>query len=1074
MTKERLFSRPWEQPELTNLNRLQARATLLPYKTVAQARGGNREDSPWYKSLNGAWKFRLVKNPESVPSTFFQPKASEASFKPIAVPGNWTMQGYDKPHYTNVQMPWTNNPPFVPDENPTGLFRKSFTVPKEWKDRRIILHFGGVESVLYVYVNGQQVGMSKDSRLPAEFDITRYVKPGSNMLAAMVIRYSDGSYLEDQDHWWMAGIYRDVYLYSTDKAYFEDIFACATLDDKYRDGILKIKAKLGFADEPESDFTVEAVLFDNNRAVCKLSANISAWYRVNSGACEMDAHVRSPKPWSAEQPNLYTLVVSLIDSKGRVIERTSCNVGFRTIEVKDRELLINGKPVLIKGVNRHDHHDTLGKLIPRETMIQDIEVLKQFNFNAVRTSHYPNDPLWYDLCDEYGIYVLDEANVESHANYHTLCRDPRWSDAFYERIMNMVLRDKNHACVIGWSLGNESGYGENHDRAADAVRSYDPSRFLHHEGALKRRWRQGGNVYDPHGSRANDIIDPMYPHIDVLKENATHTSKAEYRPFIMCEYTHAMGNSNGNLKEYWDLIKKYKGLQGGFIWDWVDQGILKSDDPAVAPQELWRTQVSGGKANMAVGKGQSDLGALTLKELDVARKECHKPGGKFCWAYGGDFGDEPNDANFCINGMIWPDRTPHPGMFEFKKLVQPVKMTLKNNKLSITNEQYFTDLSWLKGEWSLKVNGRLVQKGLLPLLRTVSGAVSHVALPLKPPDLKTGEELLLMVSFKARNSTSWCKAGHEVAWEQFALGQNRKAAVMPASSAAPEVKDGKGAITVSAGKLSVVFSRQRGEMVSMKHDGKELLVKGPKLNVWRAPTDNDGIKRWSGQKNKPLGKWLAAGLNKLLFGKPEVSVRRRGSSVEVAISQSAQGKGCEHGFEHLHVYRINADGSVSVRNRVVADKDLPELPRIGVAMQFVPGLEQLEWFGCGPHESYCDRKSGAPVDLYKSTVADQYVPYIMPQEHGNKVDVRWMRLSDGRRKLTIHANKLMECSASHFTADDLFKAHHSNELKPRDEVIVNVDYQQRGLGTGSCGPQTLEKYQVKPGKYEFGYTIVVE
>jgi beta-galactosidase len=1028
MTTESLFTRPWEQPELTHLNRLPTRATLVPYQTTAQALSCNREKSPWFKHLNGTWKFQLVKNPESAPAKFIRPEASESSFKPITVPGNWTMQGYDKPHYTNAQMPWKNDPPFVPvDDNPTGLYRKKFTVPKEWKDRRIVLHFGGVESVLFLYVNGQKVGMSKDSRLPAEFDITSYVKPGANMLAAMVIRYSDASYVEDQDHWWMAGIYRDVYLYATDIAYIQDVFATATLDAKYTHGLLKIKTKLGFATEPANDMLVEASLYRGNKQVASISGRVSASYRVDNYELTLEKQIAKPAPWSAEQPNLYSLVIALKDSKGRTLEVTGCQVGFRSIEVKNRELLINGKPVLIKGVNRHDHHDTLGKTIPHETMIKDIELLKQFNFNAVRTSHYPNDPLWYALCDEHGIYVLDEANIESHANYRSLCRNPRWSQAFFERGLNMVMRDKNHPCVIGWSLGNESGYGENHDRLADAIRAYDSSRFLHNEGAIKQKWSQGENVYDTNGSRTNDIIGPMYPHIDELKRFALTVSKDEYRPFIMCEYSHAMGNSNGNLKEYWDLIKKYKGLQGGFIWEWIDHGILKTDE-----------------------KGQ-----------------------KF-WGYGGDFGDEPNDANFCLDGMIWPDRTPHPGMYEFKKVVQPVAMKLKDRKLVISNEQDFTDLSWLKGEWCVKVNGKVLQKGVLPLLRTPPGASSVVTLPLKKYDLKPGQELFLMVSFRARAMTSWCKAGHEVAWEQFATGREGRSAARPDSSLAPAMRDNKRAITVSAGKLTLVFDKRRGEMVSMKHDGQELLVKGPRLNIWRAATDNDGIKRWSGQKHKPLGKWLVAGLNKLTFEKPGVTVRRKGNAVLVAIRQGAYGSSRDMGFDHTHEYTISGNGVVSVNNRVVANALLPELPRIGVTMQLVPGLEKLEWFGCGPHESYCDRKAGTPVDLYKSTVTDEYVPYGMPQEHGNKVDVRWMSLSGQRRKVVFRANKLMECSASHFTANDLFNALHTNELEPRKEIVVNIDYKQRGLGTGSCGPHTLEKYQIKPGTYEFGYTIGIE
>ena len=845
MTDQRLFSRPWEQPELISVNRLPPRATLFPFPTVPLALSGDRTLSPWYRCLNGYWQFKLVKNPEAVPPNFFKPDASEREYKPIEVPGNWTVQGYDKPHYTNAMMPFENNPPFVPDDNPTGLFRKKFTVPAEWKNRRIVIHFGGVESMLYVYINGHQVGMGKDSRLPSEFDITPYVKPGKNLLAAMVIRYSDGSYLEDQDHWWMAGIYRDVYLYSTETTYIQDVFATATLDDTFTDGMLSIKTRLGFEENREANYTVQAKLYDKRKMIAAVTGSVNGWYRVDNCDCELKTRIPKPRQWSAEQPSLYTLLVTLKDQKSRTIENTSCRIGFRSIEIKNRELLINGKAVLIKGVNRHDHHETKGKTVPRETMIRDIELLKQFNFNAVRTAHYPNDPMWYDLCDEYGIYILDEANIEAHANYHILCREPRWSNAFYERGMNMVMRDKNHPCVIGWSLGNESGYGENHDRLADAIRAYDPSRFIHYEGAVKRLWwkKKDCQVFDMYGSRATDLICPMYASPYVLEENALHALEGETRPFILCEYSHAMGNSNGSLKEYWDIIKKYHGLQGGFIWDWVDQGLVKKSEVRNQKSEVW---ISADEAPNAI------------------QEECHQPGGECYWAYGGDFGDEPNDANFCINGLIWPDRTPHPAMYEFKKLAQFLDIRFKDKKLTIQNEQYFTDTAWLKGSWHIKVSGTVVQRGELNLKPIGPGKKATIYLPVENLNLQPEEEAFLMVSFVTAAKTPWCPAGHEAAWEQFLLGKGKSVKTKTVSSGVTACETSQ-AITITAGLMEVAFSKERGEITSCKHDGLELFLKGPQLNVWRAATDNDGIKRWSGQQSKPLGKWLAAGIDKLTF-----------------------------------------------------------------------------------------------------------------------------------------------------------------------------------------------------------------
>jgi len=1050
------FSRLWELPEVTHVNRLPARATLHRFETISQARAGDPEASRWFCPLNGNWQFRLVANPAAVPQGFFAPDYRDDAFAPMEVPGNWMMHGYDKPHYTNAQMPFPNVPPCVPgDHNPTGLYRRTFDLPADWSGKRVVLHFGGVESVLFVYVNGHPVGMSKDSRLPSEFDVTPYLKSGSNLLATMVIRYSDASYVEDQDHWWMAGMYRDVYLYATEKAYLQDVFAQAALDKTYTHGILRLVTKLGFAAEPKQDLTVSATLYQGTRRAASLAGKVSASFRVDEYTSELTAQVPNASAWSAEQPHLYTLVICLLDHDGQLLDVTRCRIGFRNIEVRDHALLINGKAVLMRGVNRHDHHETMGKTIPRETMIKDIEVLKQFNFNAVRTSHYPNDPLWYDLCDAYGIYVLDEANIESHANYASLCRNPRWAQAFYERGMNMVLRDKNHPCIIGWSLGNESGNGENHSRLADAIRGYDPTRLLHHEGSLKPRWHQGVNIYDAAGSRGNDILGPMYPPVDEMHNYAGHLDARDYRPFIMCEYSHAMGNSCGNLKEYWDLIKRCRGLQGGFIWDWVDQGILKPSD--AGPAAMPSTPLAG-------VRGQA---------LAAAQAECHRPGGAYHWAYGGDFGDEPNDANFCINGMIWPDRTPHPAMYEFKKLTQPVSIQYSKGTLRVTNEQDFTDLGWLQGSWRLKVNGKQVQQGQLPRLVTTPGKTDVIVLPLRKPELAPGEELFLSVHFKTRKATGWCPRGHEVAWEQFAVAAHHRKGkgLRKGARALPVVEEGRGDLSILAGTTRLVFDKERGQLVSLQQGEYELLHEGPRLNLWRAATDNDGIKRWSGQLKKPLGQWLAAGLDKLEGTQPTVNWQRRTGGVEINLSQTWQAKEGKHGFVHTSGYLVDGQGGIDVRNRVTVFGTLPSLPRVGITLQLVAGFENVSWFGRGPHETYCDRKEGAPVDLYRSTVSEQYVPYILPQEHGNKVDVRWLQLDDGRHTVRFRSHKLLECSVSHFTADDLFRAFHTHELKPRPEVIVNLDYGQRGLGTGSCGPQTLPQYELQPGTYDFGFSI---
>jgi beta-galactosidase len=1023
----------WETPELTGINRLPARATLLPFATVPQARAGEAERSPWYRSLDGSWLFRLYDRPEAVPAQALG-RDADGAWDPIEVPGNWTVQGYDKPHYTNVAMPFDCPPPNVPKDNPTGVYRRRFRLSPSWADRRTVLHLGGVESCYYVYLNGQRVGMAKDSRLPTEFDLTPFLRPGDNDLAVMVIRWSDGSFLEDQDHWWMAGIHRSVYLYSTDQAYLEDIAAVAGLDSSYRNGTLEIRAKLGFAREPKTAFKIRARLFgpDGKKALKNdLEAEVDPSYRRSYYECVLDAKIPRPQRWSAEEPHLYTLVVSLLDAKGKATEHTGIRLGFRSVEVQQRRFLVNGQPVLLKGVNRHEHDERYGKTVSRQSMLQDILLLKQFNFNAVRTAHYPNAPEWYALCDEYGIYVVDEANIEHHAHYQTLCRDPRWSQAYLERGARMVERDKNHPCIVMWSLGNESGYGPNHDLLATWMRTNDPTRPLHNEGALKPGWSQGGNDYGAGGERSNDISDPMYPHVDVLRDWAKNNR--DPRPFIPCEYSHAMGNSNGNLKEYWDLIERHPGLQGGFIWDWVDQGLLKTDAE-----------------------------------------------GRSYWAYGGDFGDEPHDANFCINGMVWPDRTPHPAMYEFKKLAQPLKISaidLKAGKIKISNGDFFQNADWLEGFWSLEIDGKTLKQGRLGPLSIAAEQNRSYDLPFEAPILESGQECLLTLRCTTRTKTAWAPKGHPIAWEQFRLPcrtQSRRPRPAPADRL--EIKETKRrvALTCSATGLEMVFDKHSGHLASYRLGDRALINDGPRFNVLRGWIDNDGVKakkdQWTAQW-KPLGRWMTAGLGKLKRMTDAVVVGRSGDAVLIQIDQrhlAAKGKA----FGHRHTYRATADGLVRARNSFSVDPALADPPRLGVVLGLAPGMEQLEWYGPGPHESYCDRKAGAPVGRYRSTVTDQYVPYILPQEHGNKVDVRWLALrhTDGNG-LLFQGRRPLSCNATHYPAADLITAYHTCDLSPRAETFLYLDWMQRGLGTASCGPDTLEQYRIGSGEFAFDYSF---
>jgi beta-galactosidase/beta-glucuronidase len=1052
----------WENPQVVGINKLPAHATLWPYPDEALALTGQPQKSPYFQSLNGRWKFYYAPNPASVPENFHEAEFEVTAWAEIEVPGNWTVQGYDKPIYTNIKMPFAPNPPYVPkDDNPTGIYQREFTIPDGWLNRQIFVCFDGVESAFYLWLNGQKVGYSQDSRLPAEFNLTPYLQPGKNIMTVMVIRWSDASYIEDQDHWWMAGIHRDVYLYATPKVHVSDFFVRPELDADYGDATLKVRATISFYDQREPvdykgeirifdadppGYTVEMQLYDADHKalfvepVSKLVLR-SDW---SPPTVHLSQRVAQPQKWSAEQPYLYTLVLTLKAANGEIIEVESCRVGFRKIEVKNRELLINGQPVLIKGVNRHDFHDRHGKTVPFETMLADIKLMKQFNINAVRTSHYPNDTRWYDLCDEYGLYVIDEANIECHALYNKLPHDPQWTTAFLERGKRMVERDKNHPCIIMWSLGNESGYGPNHDAMAGWIRGYDPGRPLHYEGAISHhsvltnseeveanswptpeQFRQAKQQGWQTGHLATDIVCPMYPAVDEIIAYAQNPDNS--RPLIMCEYAHSMGNSTGNLKEYWEAVENHHGLQGGFIWDWIDQGLLKTDDQ-----------------------------------------------GREYWAYGGDFGDEINDGNFCLNGLIWPDRTPHPAMYEYKKIIQPVAVKARDlaaGQLEIFNKQNFSDLSSLICSWELAADGEVLQQGELGRLTTPSGASEVVTLPIQTPALFPGAECFLTIRFTLAQATLWADQGHEVAWEQFSMPVKASTPAMITTAETPplELAESAGEARIAGPDFRLVFDKSTGQIAAFTFRETPLLLSGPALNIWRAATDNDGFKLWPELENKLLYQWLQAGLDRLERKAETYMVEQLSAQVvRIGVRTLARAANCPDGFEHRHTYTIYGSGDVVIENRVDASQSLPSLPRVGLTMLLPGDFEQFTWYGRGPHENYIDRNVGAAVGLYRGTVDEQYVPYIMPQENGNKTDVRWLTLTqkNGLGLLAVGQPNL-EVSVSHYTADDLYRARHTHELSRRDEIILNLDYKQCGLGGASCGPGTLPQYLVQPGSFSF-------
>lgn len=1007
----------WETPEISEINRLPARSTLIPYSTTAKARSYEPMSSEWVHNLNGDWAFQLFDTVEA--AIDFLSKEKTPCDK-IQVPSNWTLQGFDKPHYTNKQMPFENNPPFVPKENPTGIYEKTLNLNESDLNRRHILHIAGAESFLQVYVNEQFVGMGKDSRLPSEFDISSFLKTGPNKIQFLVIRYSDSSYIEDQDHWWMAGIYRDVYVYSVDTVRIQDVFAKPELDENLKQATLEIKTTLDFAQDPNDKvYKVRATLYDETgKEILSALSEVDPSYRKSYYESVILEKLHNPKLWSDEEPNLYELVIELLDPEGKLLEATALKIGFKNIVCKKGQMYLNGKPTLIKGVNRHDHDPVTGKFISKESMLADIKLMKQFNFNAVRTSHYPNDSLWYSLCDQYGILVMDEANLECHANYFTLCRSHRWAHAFFERGKRMVIRDKNHPSIFSWSLGNESGYGINHDTMAQWIREYDPSRLIHNEGAVKEHWEQWSeNLHDTGGERSNEIHGPMYPSLESVEEHGKNSR--DPRPFIMCEYSHAMGNSNGCLKEYWDLIYKYENLQGGFIWDWVDQGLL-----------------------------------------------AHSESGDPYYKYGGDYGENPHDANFNINGMIWPDRTPHPAMFEFKKLVQPIRISHINlQEILIKNDYQFIALSDVEMQWKIEVDGKLEQSGSVDLdtIKPQSTYLWSIPEHGKP----ACHEHQLTLKFILKKEQMWVEAGHEIAWEQIPL---EKVAIRSYEEYLPSRKWGNiNSSTYTYGGLIFHFNKSH-ELQSIHSPQGSLLQQNHGACFLRAYTDNDGVKNkeaeWTNDW-KPLGRWNLNGVNHLKSHLVESSRDHDKIYLQYEyISEKTEAR-----IEMQQVMQFCEQGLLMTQKFSIPE-ELEDLPRLGLRFEIEPSYNCMEWLGRGPIENYSDRKAGAPIGYFQSTVEDRYVPYIVPQEHGNITDLQKLIFkNENGLGFSIHSLDTINANASHYSLENIIDAKHTIDLRKSNCIHLHLDLLQRGLGTRSCGPDTTDHYKILKGDYLFEFLL---
>ena len=1038
--------RSWCRPEQFAVGRLPMRATLYPFPDDTAAAGLDRTASPWFRSFDGAWDFRLFDRPEAVPADAVGDEP-EGEWKPAIVPGCWTMDPAvdDHPHYTNVRMPFDAEPPEVPDENPTGVYRTGFRLPRGWKSRRTVLHVGGAESCLYVFCNGVAVGMGKDSRLPQEFDLTPHLRSGDNTLALVVVRWSDGSWLEDQDHWWMAGLHREVFLYSTAATHIADVGVRADLDEDLATGVLTADVEVGL-ERQEAGWRVEVMVLDpDGRPMLAqpLSADVPVFDRSSPVSETISAYIHrgatarvrqvfdDVTPWSSERPVLHTLVVSLVDPDGEVVEATATRIGFRRVEIADRELLLNGYPVFIRGVNRHDHDPDTGKSVSAESMWQDAVLMKRHNITAVRTAHYPNDPRFLDACDELGLWVVDEANVESHARLASLTRDPRFEAAIAERIRRMVIRDRNHPSIFSFSLGNEAGYGAVHDAMAAWIRRADPTRVVHYEGAVMEAFQGTDDPGD--AGPATDLICPMYPSIDALTNWAARTADTdEHRPLIMCEYSHAMGNSNGSLGDYWAVIETTPGLQGGFIWDWADQGIRATDED-----------------------------------------------GTEFWAYGGHFGDHPNDGTFCCNGLTWPDRTPKPALFEYADLGSPIRFRpsdLKRGRVVAINLHDWRDVSWLTGEFDIRVDGEVVESGTFDLPDLPGGFESTFEIDLPVVEVPAGAEAQLDLRCVVAETQPWAPVGHRVAWQQFDLPEAKRAHPAGARPVAGETEVEVDEPALRVGELELTWRDDTAAVVGLSHGGRQLLAWPLEASLWRAPTENDGRRVDDAGQGGALASWLAIGLDRIEI--EPVSVRRRrqaDGSVQLTLRRRLHLPGSGDRVDHRQQVVVRPDGAVVVDEELSLPRQLDDLPRIGSRFEVIGELDQLEWYGRGPRETYVDRETAEQLGRWSSSVAEQYVPYVLPQEHGNHTDTRWFSLTDatGDGLLVSATNRLDPFGfTARFHHDaDLYAATTTAELRASDTVEVHVDVLQRGVGTGACGPDTLPPYQVTGGPARWSWAM---
>ncbi|WP_439557943.1 glycoside hydrolase family 2 TIM barrel-domain containing protein [Dyadobacter sp.] len=1018
----------WQDPQVISINTEKPHADFTPYPDEKSALTMTKK-SPFVQSLNGTWKFKWASHPSKAQLNFFDPNISDASWDNIPVPSNWQVVGaregrkYDRPIFSNIKHPFKATPPRITaDTNAVGMYRTTFTVSADNKDKQIFLQFGGVQSACYVWLNGVAIGYHEDGMTPFEFDVTEDVRPGLNHLAVEVINWSDGSYLEDQDYWRLSGIFRDVNLLILPKVILTDYSVRTVLDANQENATLKLSAYVkNYNEQAIHAHQVLFTLYDANKSVVTtpVSQMVGTLENGKEGAVRVDVPVTAPIKWSAETPYLYTLTVQLMNSDGKVLETASQRVGFRDVKIKGGQLLVSGKAITIKGVNRHEFDPETGRVISRESMIKDITLMKQHNINAVRTSHYPNVSEWYDLCDQYGLYVIDEANIESHELWRQnviLADNPQWKSAFLARGNAMVERDKNHPSIIIWSLGNESGMGQNFVSMAEFIRLADPTRPIHYEGRKD---------YKPTSLSSFDIISVMYPSTQDMVELV---KKDKTRPLIICEYAHGMGNSIGNLNEYWNLIEKSPTMQGGFIWDWVDQG-------------------------------------LQLK----------RPDGTTYW----DYFNYIDGAN-AGDGLVNPDRTPQPELSEVKKVYQYVKFEVPDTlrpgqtQVTIANRYDFQSLSGYELVWSLQENGKVIGKGgTIANLNIPAGQKQQINIPFElPATPKPNSEYFLNLSVRLKENTLWAAKGHEVAWHQVPVV--KPAPELPVLNLYGErplrvVQLSAGRIQLSGDDFSVTFDKNAGRIISFKNKKEEMLEAGPFPNFWRVPTDNDE----GGGAESYASRWRNAGLDTLEITSGDIKTQRLTSQAyRVTLNQKLKSLKGEMAVSSEYI--VYTSGDIYVQNTFSPTGEWPALAKVGFQLQMPAAFNKTQWYGNGSHETYADRKTSGKIGIYTGQVADQHFSYITPQENGNKTNVRWATVVNAEGTgLLAASDSAFNFNVHDYTDKDLLAAKKRAAVLARgNSTTVNIDLAQMGLGgDDSWSPRVHEAYLLPAKSYSYKFRL---